>query len=86
MDDTQKPSFNFKWWYKGKDPLENTLSFNGKIIAKDADEALRNVEKMMRAKYPTVKWMQGKEIEGVGHNLRVTFGPTVQKLKTPVKA
>jgi hypothetical protein len=36
----------------------------------------------MRAKWPTVRWMQGREIDGDG----VTFGPTVQKLKTPITA
>ena len=40
------------------------------------------MEKQMRAEHPTMRWMQGKEIEGNG----VTFGPTVQKMKTPVEA
>ena len=31
----------------------------------------------MRAENPTVRWMQGREIEGNG----VMFGPTVQRLK-----
>lgn len=58
------------------------MKLEGRVVAHDASEACDRVEKQMRAEHPTMRWMQGKEIEGNG----VTFGPTVQKLKTPVEA
>lgn len=74
--------FCFRWWYKGRTAEGNTMKLEGRVEARDASEACDKVEKQMRAKWPTVRWMQGREIEGDG----VTFGPTVQKLKTPIKA
>lgn len=74
--------FCFRWWYKGRTLEGNTLKLEGRVVAHDASEACDRVEKQMRAEYPTMRWMQGKELEGDG----VTFGPTVQKLKTPVVA
>lgn len=74
--------FCFRWWYKGKTIEGNIMKLEGRVVAKDASDAIDKVEKQMRAKWPTVRWMQGKEIEGDGW----TFGPTVQKLKKPVKA
>lgn len=73
--------FRFRWWYKGRTTEGNTVKLEGRIEAADADEALAKVEAAMRSRYPTMRWMQGKEIEGGG----VRLGPTVQKLKTPVK-
>ena len=58
------------------------MKLEGRVVATDASAACDKVEKQMRAEWPTVRWMQGKEIEGDG----MTFGPTVQKLKTPVVA
>ena len=46
-------------------------------MAADSGAACDKVEREMRAKYPTIRWMQGREIEGDGWR----FGPTVQKLK-----
>lgn len=74
--------FCFRWWYKGRTAEGNTMTLEGRVEARDASEACYKVEKQMRAKWPTVRWMQGRESEGGG----VRFGPTVQKLKTPVKA
>lgn len=74
--------FCFRWWYKGRTAEGNTMKLEGRVEARDASEACDKVEKQMRAEWPTVRWMQGREIEGDG----VTFGPTVQKLKTPIAA
>ncbi len=74
--------FCFRWWYKGRTAEGNTMKLEGRVEARDASEACDKVEKQMRAKWPDVRWMQGREIEADG----VTFGPTVQKLKTPIKA
>lgn len=74
--------FCFRWWYKGRTLEGNTIKLEGRVVAHDASEACDRVEKQMRAEYPTMRWMQGKELEGDG----VTCGPTVQKLKTPVEA
>lgn len=74
--------FCFRWWYKGRTVEGNTMKLEGRVVAHDASEACDRVEKQMRAEHPTMRWMQGKEIEGNG----VTFGPTVQKMKTPVEA
>ena len=74
--------FCFRWWYKGRTPEGNVIKLEGRVVAHDAGEACDRVEKQMRAEYPAMRWMQGKEIEGNG----VAFGPTVQKLKTPVVA
>lgn len=35
---------------------------------------MSNIETMMRQKYPSIRWCQGREMEGNG----VSFGPTVQ--------
>lgn len=74
--------FCFRWWYKGRTAEGNTMKLEGRVVARDASEACDKVERQMRAKWPTVRWMHGREIEGDG----VTFGPTVQKLKTPITA
>ncbi len=75
-------SFRFHWWYKGRTDEGIIVKFEGHIVATDASDACDKVEKSMRAKWPMIAWMHGKEIEGNG----VTFGPTVQKLKTPYSA
>ena len=72
--------FCFRWWYKGRTTEGNTVKLEGRIEAADAGEACDKVEAAMRSRYPTMRWMQGRELEGDG----VRFGPTVQKLKTPV--
>lgn len=72
---------NFRWWYKGITPEELKVSFEGRIVARDANEAMSTVEREMRAKWPGIRWMQGKEVETDS----VKLGPTVQRLKTPVK-
>jgi len=72
----------FRWWYSGVTPEGNTARFEGSGYAKDCDEAISNVEKMMRAKFPEIKWKQGREVEGQGDYRGVTFGPTVQMLRT----
>lgn len=72
----------FRWWYSGLTTEGNTARFEGTGYAKGDLEAIHNIEKMMRSKYPTMKWKQGREIEGVGNNRGVSFGPTVQMLRT----
>ena len=69
--------FCFRWRYKGCTPEGNILKVEGRVTAADAGAACDIVERAMRAKHPTIRWMQGREIEGVGR----TFGPAVQKLK-----
>jgi hypothetical protein len=69
--------FCFRWWYKGRTAEGSILKLEGYVTAADARAACDIVEREMRAKHPTVRWMQGREIEGDGF----TFGPTVQKLK-----
>lgn len=77
MSTTTEPLQWFRWWYKGKTPEGNIARFEGTIQAEDYDKASRSVEEMMRARWPKMRWMQGREIEGWGWNL----GPTVQKMK-----
>lgn len=72
--------FTFRWWYRGRTVEGNIVKFVGRIRAVDDRAALKQVEDQMRADYPTIRWMHGREMEGGN----VTFGPTVQKLKTPV--
>lgn len=72
----------FRWWYKGILPDGMRMFFQGDGWATDANEAGECIEKMMRSKYPTVRWKQGRDTEGVGDYRGVTFGPTVQMLKT----
>ena len=69
--------FCFRWWYKGRTAEGNIVKLEGRVDAANEAAACRTVEAIMRAEYPTVRWMQGREIEGDG----VMFGPTVQKLK-----
>lgn len=73
--------FSFKWWYKGRTKEGNTLKLTGRVNAKDASEAAAKVERAMRAEHPDVRWMQGRDMEGVGDWKGCTFGPTVQKMK-----
>jgi hypothetical protein len=70
-------SFCFRWWYKGRTAEGNILKLEGRVDASDASAACRTVEAIMRAEHPTVRWMQGREIE----DACCKFGPTVQKLK-----
>ena len=67
----------FRWWYKGICPDNVILDLQGHVQATDIDAAGTSVEAICRAEYPRVRWMQGREIEGLG----MTFGPTVQKMK-----
>ena len=78
--ETEEPR-KFRWWFKGITPEKNICRFEGTGYAKSAAIAADNVEKMMRKNHPEITWMQGKQIEGVGANHGVTFGPTVQMLK-----
>jgi hypothetical protein len=73
--------FWFRWWYKGRTPEGNTVKLFGHVQASDAASACDIVERQMRAEHPTIRWMQGREIESDGY----LFGPTVQKLKTKPK-
>lgn len=75
------PSFQFRWWFKGKTADGNILKLQGHVTAPSAGEACDKVEAAMRKEHPTVRWMQGREIEGNG----VSFGPTVQLIRRPVK-
>lgn len=72
----------FRWWYAGLTPEGNTARFQGTVYAKDSTDALREIETMMRAKHPKMKWKHGLEVEGVGDNKGVSFAPTVQMLRT----
>lgn len=72
-----KEVFRFRWWYKGITTEGNILKLAGHTYATDASAACDQVERLMRAEHPTVRWMQGKEIEGDGWK----FGPTVQKCR-----
>lgn len=72
----------FRWWYRGVCPDGLKMSFQGSGWAVDCDAAISQIEKMMRVKYPTIKWQQFRDTEGEGDYRGVTFGPTVQMLKT----
>lgn len=72
----------FRWWYRGVTPDNLSVAFQGSGWAKDSEEALNNIEKMMRRKHPSIRWKQGRQIEGDGDNSGWKFGPTVQMLKT----
>ena len=74
--------FCFRWWYKGRTVEGNTIKLEGRVAARDASSASAKVEKQMRSDHPTIKWMQGKNIEGNG----IAYGPTVQKTKLRVEA
>lgn len=74
---SEQPAVKFRWWYRGILPSGMRLSLSGTVLAPDTWAACDQVEQRMRAKYPTMKWMQGRRIEGNG----VSFGPTVQKAK-----
>ncbi len=78
---TETDMHNFRWWYKGMTPEGVKISFEGRIVARDWSEAMSTVEREMRANWPGIRWMQGKEVE----TETVKLGPTVQRLKTPVK-
>lgn len=69
--------FCFRWWYRGLTAEGNIIKLEGHVQATNDTSACHTVEAIMRAEHPTVRWMQGREIEGNG----VMFGPTVQKLK-----
>lgn len=71
----------FRWWYRGVDGHGTTLAFEGTGWAVDSDEALDNIEAMMRAKFPEIRWKHGRAIEGVGENHGLQFGPSVRMLK-----
>lgn len=72
-----EPVRKFRWNYKGRTPEGSTCKFSGSGFAGDADEAIKIIEKMMREKFPAMRWMHGREVEGGN----VTYGPTVQMLK-----
>jgi hypothetical protein len=72
----------FRWWYSGLTTEGNTARFEGTGYAKSDHEACDNIEKMMRSKYPTIRWKHGCEVEGEGDNRGVKFGPTIQMLRT----
>lgn len=72
----------FRWWYRGVTPNGTAIAFQGSGWAKDSSTALNNIEKMMRAKWPKIRWKQGRDTEGEGNHRGVRFGPTVQMLKT----
>ena len=84
-ENTEKPQpavassdlFCFRWWYKGRTAEGNIVKLEGRVDAANESAACRTVEAIMRAEHPTVRWMQGREIE----DDFCKFGPTVQKLK-----
>lgn len=82
MNTNTKELIRFRWWYSGRTPEGNSARFEGTGYAKDSRDACDNVEKMMRAKWPEIKWKHGREVEGEGDNRGVKFGPTVQMLRT----
>ena len=69
------PLRRFRWWYKGLTPEGVTASFSGIGVASDPKSASDNIEEMMRKSHPTIRWMQGKEVERPG---LVLLGPTIQ--------
>ena len=70
--------FCFRWWYKGRSTLGVTISYQGDVMARNESEACAKVEAAMRGAHPTLRWMDGREIEGHG----IKFGPTVQKKRS----
>lgn len=72
----------FRWRYRGICPDGMKMAFEGSGWAVDCDAALSQTEKMMRATYPQMKWRQGRETEGEGDYRYITFGPTIQMLKS----
>lgn len=72
-----KEKRRFKWRYRGKQEDGTVWTFTGDGYAIDVAEALKTTEAEMRARYPKIKWMHGREVEGGG----VLFGPTVRMLK-----
>lgn len=66
----------WRWSFRGMTPDGNTVKFSGVIEAPNdrmGDTALREVDKMMRGKYPEIRWMHGREVE----TETMKFGPTV---------
>ena len=57
------------------------MKLEGYVMAKDTDEAQETVEREQRKRWPEVKWMHGREVEGESDNYRCRFGPTTQMLK-----
>lgn len=77
LEDLRGYVTKFRWTYRGRTEDGNTIKFEGHGWAEDSHKAADQIETMMRAKYPDIKWMHGREIEGGN----VTFGPTIQMLK-----
>lgn len=70
----------WRWSFRGMTPDGNTVKFSGTIEAPNdrmGDTALREVDKMMRAKHPEIRWMHGREVESDA----MKYGPTVQRGK-----
>jgi hypothetical protein len=68
----------FSWRYKGKNPEGITITFSGVGKAPDIYSALSFIEGMMRRKYPQIKWMHVKLVEGIGPAKYAKLGPTVR--------
>lgn len=71
--------FCFRWWFKGETPDGNTMKLEGEINAASAYDAADKVDAQMRKRFPKVRWMRGRKIEGDG----IQYGPTVRRLKKP---
>jgi hypothetical protein len=69
--------FRFRWWHKGKTHDGNTISLTGTINACDDRTAALYIDNMLRKKWPTTRWMHGREIEGGN----IQYGPTIRRLK-----
>lgn len=76
-----KTEYKYRWWYKGRTPEGNVMSLQGHVWATDSSQAGDIVESEQRARWPEVRWMHGKEVEGEGENYNVQFGPTTQQMK-----
>lgn len=71
----------FKWSHRAVMPDGTRLTLSGTFEAPRASrgsDGARSVDLSLRKKYPTARWMHGRDIEpGDGH----TFGPTWQRGK-----
>ena len=74
----------FRWWHKGRTAEGNTIKLEGRVVARDVSEASNKVDAVLRKEHPTIRWMQGREIE-TGKPGDWQFGPTVQKLRGATK-
>ena len=77
----EMPLLWFRWWFKGITPDGTILKLSGHIQEVTPSMAASQIDVKMRAAYPAVRWMQGRQVENFGSNRGVSFGPTVQQMK-----